>query len=151
MQIWKNAFWPDVKTIPGRKAAINAGAFAAGWIAGSYVLSVGLLYFTGKALFYQPADQIEWISQMTVDAILAAILTFLCWRIWKCEGHISAIITLCWTILEIVAKFFAAPGKGIVVGITLSLFAINGVRGTFAYRKWLRERETDLQQRGELS
>jgi len=143
-------FWPDISTLKGKQSAAKQGAFAAGWNAGSYALNSVFLFWTGSTLFGEkPADEIELYSFIGIFGFLTIVGTFLCWRIWKHYGHISATITLIWTLVEVISKFAIAPGKGIVVSILLTFCAINGVRGVFGYRAWLKERETDLSERGE--
>jgi hypothetical protein len=143
-------FWPDVATIPGRNAAILYGTVGAGWLSGSYALNFVLLYFFGKGLSYEPEDDLDLIIVLAIFFALAAILGFLAWRIWKCAGHVSASISLVLVLLAVVSMWTGDPGRGVIEGIIFTLLAINGVRGTLALRKSLKERQTDLRQRGEI-
>lgn len=141
-------FWPDVATIPGRNAAILYGTVGAVWLSGSYALNFVLLYFFGKGLSYEPEDDLDLIIGSAIYFALAAILGFLAWRIWKCAGHVSASISLVLVLLAVVVMSIKDPGSGVIESILITLLAINGVRGTLAQRKWLKERETELRQRG---
>ena len=127
--------WPNVATAEGRKEATNLGAFAAGWIAVSYLFVEIILITTGAGLFFDPADEAELLDRHIVNAILVVLATVFALRIWKKAGHISASIILIWTITEVGFKLVLAPGKGLILSALITVAAINGVRGTFATKE----------------
>ena len=135
--------WPDVSTPKGKKDGINAGAVAAGWIAISYCVSFFLNLSTGQTLFSAYADQYERYAGLAVSIVVALIAAFLCWRIWKRQGHISASVVLIWTLVEVIMKATVAPGRGIVLSIIMTMAALSGVRGAWAYRRGRKSEKVD--------
>ena len=142
--------WPNISTLAGKRDAMLGGAIAAGWIAGSYALGLGLLLTTGRTLWSRPEDAFEFQGFIITYAIMILMSSFFCWRIWKHQGYVSAITVLIWTIIEVITKFIVAPGRGLFVSIILTFAALNGVRGTLAYRHWFKDRKSEIMRRGEL-
>ena len=68
-------------------------------------------------------------------AILALIFSFTAYRVHKKQGKISSVIIMITTLIESVYKLIIVPGTGLPLLIILSLMAINGVRGTYAYHR----------------
>lgn len=136
--------WPDTNTPEGMKKATAAGAVAAGWLAVSSAYFWGVLLWTGSdPSGYKPEDQAEFIFFVTSYPLWILFCAFLGWRLLKHQGHISALIILILVVLEVIGSFLESPGRGIVLIIILVSAAINGVRGSFEYRRWLKEHERE--------
>ena len=141
----KNSVWPDVGTDKGRRNATLGGAIVAGWIVVSYAFVLGSVFVTGETPFGPSEDPDEALGLVMITALFGLVMivlfSFFGWRIWKRQGHVSAIITLVWTVVEVVMKLVLVTGQGVVLSILMTLLAINGVRGTLARRKGLKAHE----------
>ena len=104
----KNSVWPDVATDKGRKNATLGGAIAAGWIVLSYAFVLGSVFVTGETPFGPSEDPDEALGLVMITALFGLVMivlfSFFGWRIWKRQGHVSAIITLVWTVVEVAMK-----------------------------------------------
>ncbi len=143
----KNSVWPDVGTDKGRRNATLGGAIVAGWIVVSYAFVLGSVFVTGETPFGPSEDPDEALGLVMITALFGLVMivlfSFFGWRIWKRQGHVSAIITLVWTVVEVVMKLVLVTGQGVVLSIIMTLVAINGVRGTLAHRKGLKAHEVE--------
>jgi hypothetical protein len=129
----KDIFWPPVATEQGRKDAILYGAVAAGWIAVSNLVGLVYLLATGEILLAGPvADEAEFIGWAAIHAVLVLVAAILCWRIWRRHGRFAAVFALVWLLVDLLFRFAAGPGSGIIIGIILVLAAVHGIRGTWA-------------------
>jgi hypothetical protein len=128
-----NLFWPDVGTDKGVQDAIKGGAYAAGYLAASYALSIVLIMFAGHDAFGPIDDDDLMIGMVVVNSLLVLAGCVLTWFIWAKHSIVAAGVTLAWIVFEIAAKVITlSGGRGIVVVVFALIFAINGVRGTLA-------------------
>ncbi|MGH6717748.1 MAG: hypothetical protein ACREER_00395 [Alphaproteobacteria bacterium] len=133
---FKDSLWPPVDTEQGRKDAITYGTVAAGWIALSYLFGLVYMFATGEVLAVGAVeDGAEFVGWVAVHAVIAAVAAVLCWRIWRAQSRVAAIITLGWVLVEVVVKLAMTPGQGLVISAIVALAAINGVRGARAHAR----------------
>lgn len=123
--------WPNVEEEKGRNIAINAGVFAALWIAGSCMVSAIYVVYTGESLHYGvvPIDMVRiWVVG---SALLVCLFLFLAWRIWAKAGYISALLLFLWMIFEIYIKATMQGLHGNWAFTIIVLLAVfHGMRGT---------------------
>ena len=122
-----NSWWPSTATAEEAKGAAHQGAGAAVFVASVTALFSILAIFNIRILSdFSPAS--------LIDAGLFAIVA---WRIYR-MSRVWAVIGLMGFIAERVYAIYtrgATAAAGWVVGMIILLAFVNGVRGTFAYRK----------------
>lgn len=121
-------YWPTFGNIADTRQASNQGVIAAAVCA-----AMTAVVATISALSSQSIMGISPLAY--VDAALFAIIAFFVWR----RSRVAAVIGLALFAVEKIVQFATQPQAyfGIFVGVALLLAFINGVRGTFAYRRML--------------
>lgn len=103
-------------------------------MAGSYAFMIALFFFTKTDIFTREkiVNEAEIIGIQVGNSFGLLLGILFCFLIYKKESRIAASITLAWVLFEIVMKTIAYPGKGLIVSIFITIFALNGIRGTFS-------------------
>ena len=122
-------------------SAAKVSAMVSGYIALSYSLQAGLIYFSGTDLFGN-GGRIVLVS----DLIAVAFALLLTWRTIARQPLWAAIVTAAWYYIELAGKFAGIgqnPGSAaqsfnfgfLVMFLALASGAIIGIRGAWKLRK----------------
>ena len=115
---WRESFWPSVDTAEGAALAAKQGFWAA--VACAVVTAaLALLSIMG------------FDSGALVDAALFAIIA---WGLWK-KSRAAAVCGLLLYVVERLYMWSTVGMQNPIVPVLLTLFFINGVRGTFAWKR----------------
>ncbi|MBI5488293.1 MAG: hypothetical protein HY905_13250 [Deltaproteobacteria bacterium] len=115
----RDMWWPDVATIKGAQRGIEQGVAAVGLAAAGTALVVILRWVGAWA----------WVD---VAILLAAAYGI------QLRSRVAAVFGLVWHVFGMVLKMIAVNQKGktaLAIGLLFLVYLINGVRGTFAYRR----------------
>jgi hypothetical protein len=127
-----NRWWPSVDDLEGAKEAAHQGAGAAVFVAVATAL-VSVLTIVGIRI-------LPFISPYSlVDAGLFAIVA---WRIFKLSRAWAVVGLLLFVAERADALRYRSTGASLILAIFLVLAFVNGVRGTFAYRKLAMQAES---------
>ncbi len=131
-----STWWPSMSNLEGAKKAVHEGAGAAIFVAAVTALFSVLAIFDIRILpGFSP-----W---SLVDAGLFAVVA---WRIYK-MSRAWAVVGLLLFVGERAYAFYArgvTATTGIVVGVIILLGFVNGVRGTFAYRRLFASQQSPM-------
>ena len=115
---WRESFWPSVDTAEGAASAAKQGFWAALFCA-VVTAAFGLLSIMG----FDPSA--------LVDAALFAIIA---WGLWK-KSRAAAVCGLLLYVVERLYMWSTVGMQNPIVPVLLTLMFINGVRGTFAWKR----------------
>lgn len=118
--------WPSVVTLEGAKAAADLGYWAAVFVAGA----TGFVVLLGQLGIHLFGPEHFGIAAITDVLIFAGIA----WGIAR-YSRVGAVLGLTLYIVERVGAWYDFGTSGVGMTILLSLFFINGIRGTFAYHR----------------
>jgi len=127
-------YWPDVTTARGAGRAVLYGTIAAAWLCINFIL----LYFQDHR--HLPGTFNGNVS-LAIYTLISAMMGFLAYRIFFRSGIISSIVVILLTslifVFQITQHRTEIPSNisTIFTLITLLLFSINGVRGTFSNKR----------------
>ena len=114
---WK-AFWPSLDTLRGAEQAAKQGFWAAVFCA-VVTAAFALLSIMGADL------------SALVDAALFAMVA---WGLWN-KSRAAAVFGLSLYVLERLYMWSTAGMQNPIIAVLFTLFFINGVRGTFAWKR----------------
>ena len=125
-------YWPKINSFETVMSTAKQGAI---WgLAFSAMLGLGLVLTAFDVL---PNEDLKLATLIGI-AIELCLVLFFTWRVSSGKGYVSAVLLLLLFIVEIVAKIF--DGTASVFAIVFYGFAflglVNGVRATFAYKKY---------------
>lgn len=124
-------YWPDVTTARGAGRAVLYGAIAAAWLC----INCILLYFQDHR---HPLGTFNGNVTLAIYMLISAMTGFLAYRILFRSGTVSSLVVLILTSLKFILQItqhrieIQSNISTIFILITLILFSINGVRGTFS-------------------
>jgi len=122
-----NQWWPSVTYREGAKDAARLGAGAAAFVAGVTALLAVLAIFGIQILpGFSPTS--------LVDAGLFAIVAWRTYRMSRAWAVVGVLLFVAERAYAFYDRAMTAM-SGIIVGLLLLLAFLNGVRGTFAYRR----------------
>jgi len=121
-----NWFWPPVDTKEGAKAAAKQGVWAAVFVAVITAAVATIAMSSGKAVMGVDA----WAY---ADAVLFAALGFGIYKMSRFAAVAALVLYVAERIYMMASS--SGAGRGFVLTIIFTLFFLNAVRGTFAFKK----------------
>ena len=128
-----------LKTEAEIMSAAKSGAMVSGYLALSYSLQAGVLYWSGTDLFGNGG-----MALLAGDVIAIAFAALLTWRILTRQPLWAAVVTAIWYFAELACKFAGVGGSHsqasvnvgwIVMFAALGSGAIMGIRGAWKLRQ----------------
>lgn len=121
----ENGWWPEISDLKSASRAARQGIWAALWAAGGIIL---LALLSGATLA-------QAISQSLIDVLVFVGVAIGAWK----RLRTTAVLGLLWFVAGVIFTAISRSGPwGAVSSVVLGLAFVNSLRGSFAYRAFLK-------------